>query len=275
MDTLKLNQIIDGSEKQARVVFEASNASVAVRAKQGTDPASSVTVIDGEIDGSAVTLSARREFADGAYAFLSSEYFVVSLDGNPITHGKVSRALRIILGHGIVSLKDSLHVGDVLRAWRKFSVRVIRTFAKMKQHSFFCEFGFAIAARAEYPFSGPNVNPLEVSPVNTDVVFAPLVESRQGAFFAVVIKAVDSSSFTGEAIVYGLRILTGRAQPFVFAQCRELIAKSAPMTAEFFRSSFVAAKTAFSSSVAKHVSSVTAYMQNGNLNVENLVTGEE
>lgn len=237
----------NGCFQQANAIFESSDASITVRAKQCADSTGSVVVIDCKMNSAAVALAARWLAADSADAVLVGEHSVVVGKRDAVF---TQRAGSDLLFSSKLLFKQLAHFWEWLESEDKFTVfsaisRMFVTGMQMDCHPSVTELLPAITARSKFPASRSEADPatdtVELNFIGMWAIF--------GAGFALPLDAICASGVRVE-IGRGGDILASRAKFMGGAYWREFFANILPVSAQFTRNGFLPAEAALNCSFA-------------------------
>jgi hypothetical protein len=247
--------VSDSSLKQADVILESTQSDVAALAQQAAHGSRGVAVVNSQVNGSTVSFAAWRLVADGTDAVLSGEHGVVVSQCDAVAKYQIMVLLfvecRRLIGKSMIHVRK-MRVGwpQLSRTW--VSPWVPLTRLNMQEHAFKSESSTAVLAGLEFPATGASFDSAEISPVNSFCVFfAPFVKSCKRTRLAFVVKSVNAGGVTGKFSTQ-FYLLASRAKSLFWSEFRKTFAQLSPMSAESFRSSFVATKAAFDVGFAGH-----------------------
>jgi len=260
--------VIDSRQKQAAVILEPADSDIAVGTEKRTDFTGGMAVIDGEMDGSAFSLTTRREFTDSADSTLFGQHAVVVFDADPVRHQKVSVFL-LKERSGISGFfKNTFHIRKARVNWFKFAGSTMCpgmfvAGSNVKKHAFKRILLTTISAWFEFPSTRASFDSAVVTSVNTNVLLSPLMISGERAFFAVIHEAINIANFIRKGIV-GFNGLAGRAWSISILHRWNLIADIAPVAAKFLRGCIAFTESTSNGFFSGHMFSLYKYRQNVN-----------
>lgn len=237
----------NGCFQQANAIFESSDASITVRAKQCADSTGSVVVIDCKMNSAAVALAARWLAADSADAVLVGEHSVVVGKRDAVF---TQRAGSDLLFSSKLLFKQFSHIWKRLDIGGEFGKIASRAWifiaqVKVYLHPSVTELLPAITARSKFPASRSEADPatdtVELNFIGMWAIF--------GAGFALPLDAICASGVRVE-IGRGGDILASRAKFMGGAYWREFFANILPVSAQFTRNGFLPAEAALNCSFA-------------------------